>query len=75
MSRNLKRRVDRLETARGGGEVTLAEMLLWSYANRPYDAETQRRHDDFVRRSQHSKLCRLIVSAWKEAPRFPLGGG
>jgi hypothetical protein len=60
MSRSLRRRIERLEAAWGNGEVTLEELVLWSYEQEPFDAETQRRYDDFERRCEHSKLCKLI---------------
>ena len=64
MSLSLRRRIERLEATMGGEEVTLEELVLWSYAQEPFDAETQRRHDDFARRSERSKLCRLIEEAF-----------
>ena len=47
----------------GGEEVTLEELVLWSYAQEPFDAETQRHYDDFARRREHSRLCGLIRDA------------
>ena len=63
MTRSLRRRIERLEAASGGDEVTLEELVLWSYAKEPFDAETQRRYDDFARRYERSRLCRLIEEA------------
>jgi hypothetical protein len=67
MTSTLKRRVARLEAVRGGQEVTLEEMILWSYEKEPYDAETQRRYDDFARRRERSKLWRLMAKSYQRS--------
>ena len=64
MSLSLRRRIERLESTMGGDEVTLEEIVLWSYEKEPFDAETQRRYDDFARRYERSRLGRLIEEAW-----------
>ena len=38
MSLSLKRRIERLEATIGGNEVTLEELVVWSYAEPPFDA-------------------------------------
>ena len=63
MALSLKRRVEALEAALGGDEVTLEEIVVWSMRQRPYDAETQRRFEDFARCLETSKLGRLIREA------------
>ena len=61
---SLKRRVEKLESARGGDdEVTLAELVFWSYQTAPYNPELERRYADFKRRCKTSRLCRLIEDA------------
>ena len=64
MSLSLKRRIERLEATIGGNEVTLEELVVWSYAEPPFDAETQRRYDEFARRYERSRLCRLMEESW-----------
>jgi hypothetical protein len=62
--RDLERRVRRLEAGSNDDEVTLEELVLWSMRFReregPLDAETQHRHEDFERRFERSKLCRIF---------------
>jgi hypothetical protein len=61
---SLKRRVEKLESARGGDdEVSLVELVFWSYQTPPYDPELQRRYADFRRRCKGSRLCKLIADA------------
>jgi hypothetical protein len=60
MALSLKRRVEALEAALGGKEVTLEEIVLWSMRQGPYDAETQERYEEYLRRRQASELGRLI---------------
>jgi len=61
----LLRRLERLEAMMGGGEVGLEELILWSYEREPFDAGTQRRYEDFTRRCEGSRLCRLINEAYQ----------
>lgn len=63
MALSLKRRVEALEAALGGDNMTLEEVVLWSMRRGPYDAETQQRHEEFFRRFQASELGRLIQEA------------
>jgi hypothetical protein len=63
MVTNLKRRVEALEAKIVGDKVTLEELILWSTQERPFNAETQRRYDDFERRFENSRLCRLMREA------------
>jgi hypothetical protein len=63
MALSLKRRVEALEAAFGGDNVTLEEIVLWSMRQGPYDAETQQRHEEFLRRFHASELGRLIQEA------------
>jgi hypothetical protein len=62
---SLLRRVERIEAARGAeDDVTLEEIVLWSYRlGEIFDADTQRRYDDFQRRCKNSRLCALILEA------------
>lgn len=60
MSRaTLRRRIERLEAASGGGEFTLAELVWWSY----HSEERQPDNPDYVnanRRFMKSRLCRIM---------------
>jgi hypothetical protein len=65
---SLLRRVERIEAARGAeDDVTHAEWVIWSYdfehVKEPFDADTQRRYDDFLRRLVKSKIYRLVMEA------------
>jgi hypothetical protein len=61
MSRSLRRRIERVEAALGVDDVKLDEVLFWTiYAPRPFDAETQRGYDDFLRRYELSRPYRLM---------------
>jgi hypothetical protein len=38
---SLKRRIEKLESAGGDDEVSLAELVFWSYQEPPYDPDLQ----------------------------------
>jgi hypothetical protein len=61
----LLRRLERLEAALGAkDDVSHPEIVAWSYRRPPYDAATQKNFDNFARRCENSRLCRLILEAY-----------
>ena len=78
--RTLERRVQRLEAERSADEeVTHAEWVIWTndflmHAKEPFDADTQRRYDEFVRRLVKSKIYRLFEESARKSSQNNVAG-